>query len=121
MNPRSRAAAAALIFFAAAAAGAPPPVKERAALDVRVCVEQLRNPFWYEAHGQPAEAKEFWDRAHWERVLKAWAADGYNAVLYWPEPWTQTAWPSFLVRHEKFHEARELTPEQFDRICAHLK
>jgi hypothetical protein len=90
-------------------------------LEVRVCVEQLRNPFWYQAKGRKDEVKEFWDRKHWERVLKAWADDGYNAVLYWPEPWTETAWPSFLIPHTKFPEARELTPEQFERVSTHVK
>src|SRR5438094_5348531 len=76
-------------------------------LEVRMCFEQLRNPFWYEAKKRHDESKEFWDKKHWERVLKAWADDGYNAVLYWPEPWTDTAWPSFLIPHAKFPEARE--------------
>src|SRR5438874_2144948 len=92
---------------ALAAADAPPP---KPPLHLRIGVEQLRNPFWYEAHGSPAEAKEFWDKQHWERAFRQWAGDGYNAVLYWVEPWTETAWPSFLVRHQKFPEARELTP-----------
>src|SRR5262245_55749471 len=95
--------------------------KEPAALEVRMGFEQLRNPFWYEAKGQHAEAKEFWSKEHWDRVLKDWADDGYNALLYWVEPWTETAWPSFLIRHEKFPEAREVTPEQADRVVAHVR
>src|SRR5688500_4840670 len=39
----------------------------KAPLEIRMGMEQLRNPFWYEAHGQPEEARAFWDRAHWER------------------------------------------------------
>jgi hypothetical protein len=123
-GPLAVAAAAGLLITlaATAAAGAPPKGPGAApALEVRVCVEQLRNPFWYEAKGQAEEAKQFWDRQHWERALKAWAADGYNAVLYWPEPWTETAWPAFLIPHAKFPEARVLTPEQTDRIVTHVK
>jgi hypothetical protein len=99
----------------------PPAPKPAPALEVRMGFEQLRNPFWYEANGQHAEAKAFWDKAHWERVLKGWADDGYNALLYWPEPWTETAWPAFLLRHEKFPEARELTPEQASRVVAQVR
>jgi hypothetical protein len=93
----------------------------RPALELRMCVEQLRNPYWYEARGQHDEVKTFWDKKHWERVLKTWADDGYNAVLYWPEPWAETAWPSFLIPHTKLPEARELTPEQAERVIAHVK
>src|SRR5262245_13794255 len=105
MNTPSRSAGYVLIVVATLAVGGstavPPlgtkeqPPNNAPTLDVRMCVEQLRNPFWYEARGHKDEVKEFWDKNHWERVLKAWAGDGYNAVLYWPEPWTETAWPSF--------------------------
>jgi hypothetical protein len=90
-------------------------------LEVRMCFEQLRNPYWYEGKGRGDEVKEFWDKKHWERVLKAWADDGYNAILYWPEPWTETAWPSFLIGHAKFPEARELKAEQTERIVEHVR
>src|SRR4051812_2748988 len=66
------------------------PPERPPALELRVGVEQLRNPFWYEAKGHADEVREFWDRDHWERVLKGWADDGYNALLYWVEPWTET-------------------------------
>src|SRR5437764_10893267 len=52
-------------------------------LGVRIGVETLRNPYWYAAQGHQAEAKQFWQKAHWERVLRGWAAEGYNYVLYW--------------------------------------
>src|SRR5438105_4519593 len=84
----------------AARLSAPPARRQAPALEVRMGFEQLRNPYWYEAKGPRAEARAFWDKGHWERVLKGWADDGYNALLYWAEPWTQTAWPSFLIRHE---------------------
>src|SRR5438034_7281620 len=91
------------------------------ALEVRMCFEQLRNPYCYEAKGQNDEVKAFWDKKHWERVLKAWADEGYNAILYWPEPWTETAWPAFLIPHTRFPEARELTPEQTELVIEHVK
>jgi len=91
-----------------------------AALDVRMGVEQLRNPYWYERHGQPEQASRFWDKKHWERALEAWSQDGYNAVLYWVEPWTETAWQAFLIRHKEFPEARELTRAQSDRVIGQV-
>jgi hypothetical protein len=97
---------------------APPPGP---ALELRMGVEQLRNPYWYEKHGQPAEARNFWDRDSWDRALSEWARDGYNAVLYWPEPWTETSWQAFLIRHEEFPEARELTEEQSRRVVEHMR
>jgi hypothetical protein len=103
------------------APSASPPPERAPALELRLGVEQLRNPFWYEAKGHADEVREFWDKAHWERVLKGWADDGYNALLYWPEPWTETAWPSFLLRHENIPEARELTPAQAGRVVEHVQ
>src|SRR5437867_3656680 len=56
-------------------------------LQVRLRAEQLRNPYWYEEHGQGEEARQFWSQGYWERLLSAVAAEGYNAVLFMPEPW----------------------------------
>jgi hypothetical protein len=104
--------------------GAPGNEKPRAAappaLELRMGLEQLRNPYWYEQHGQPKEAKDFWDKDYWEKALNQWADEGYNAVLYWVEPWTQTSWQAFLIRHKAFPEARELSPEQADKVIAHV-
>ena len=66
-----------LVLTAVAAAADMLPAKSP--FHLRIGVEQLRNPFWYEAHGSPAEAKEFWDKQHWERAFRQWAGDGYNA------------------------------------------
>src|SRR5438309_10139351 len=46
-----------------------------AALEVRMGLEQLRNPYWYEQHGQAQEAKDFWDKNYWERALGQWAEE----------------------------------------------
>ena len=70
--------------------------------------------------GYDAEAKQFWDRDHWDRVLRGWAAEGYTHVLYWVEPWNKHAWQTFLVRHREHPEARELTAEQSDRLIEHV-
>lgn len=100
--------------------GAPPADRRPPALETRIGVEQLRNPYWYAEHGQDEEARQFWDKEFWEKALRDWAADGYNGVLYWVEPWTETSWRSFLVRHKQFPEARELTAAQVDRVVAHM-
>lgn len=89
-------------------------------LEMRIGMEILRNPFWYADEGHKAEAELFWDRKYWDRVLKGWAREEYTAILYWIEPWNKHAWTTFLIRHEKFPEARELTAEQSDRLIAHV-
>src|SRR5437879_4723815 len=47
------------------------------ALELRMGLEQLRNPFWYEQHGQPQESKDFWDKNYWDRALRQWSDEGY--------------------------------------------
>ncbi len=84
-------------------------------LELRIGVETLRNPFWYAEHGRQAEAQQFWDRAGWDRALRVWANEHYNAILYWVEPWSKSGWQTFLIRHRKFPEARDLRPEQYYR------
>ena len=90
------------------------------ALEMRMGFEQLRDPFWYEAHGYPNEAKYFWDRKHWENVLRQWSEQGYNALLYWPEPWTEASFQSFLIRYKEFPEARVLADKQYARVIEHV-
>jgi hypothetical protein len=99
--------------------GAPAPPRARA-LGVRIGVETLRNPYWYEENGLQEEAKQFWDRDHWDRILNGWAGEGYNYVLYWVEPWNKHAWQTFLIRHAEHPEARELTPERSDKLQKHV-
>lgn len=88
----------------------------RGSLELRVGLEQLRDPFWYEANDQPAEAETFWNREGWEQHLKYWAENDYNAVLFWVEPWTSAHWKSLLIPNSAFPEARVLTPEQSARV-----
>src|SRR5262245_37852321 len=103
-----------------------PPGKETVpagrgkALGMRIGVETLRNPYWYAENGHPQEAKQFWDRDHWDRVLRGWKAEGYNHVVYWVEPWNRHAWQTFLIRHAEHPEARELTREQSDKVIEHV-
>jgi hypothetical protein len=128
MRPRGRYAFAALLAVTVPAAWgcAGQPAKEVGqaprgrALGVRIGVETLRNPHWYEDNGRAQEAKQFWDRGHWDRVLRGWAAEGYNHVLYWVEPWNKHAWQTFLVPHDAHPEAREMTAEQSDRVRKHV-
>ncbi|MBI1915266.1 MAG: hypothetical protein HYS12_11085 [Planctomycetes bacterium] len=87
---------------------------------MRIGVETLRHPYWYAAQGHQAEAEQFWDKAHWDRVLRNWAAEGYNYVLYWVEPWNKHAWQTFLIRHADHPEARELTAAQSDKLIKHV-
>src|SRR4051794_13857302 len=89
-------------------------------LGVRIGVETLRNPYWYAAQGHQVEAEQFWQKAHWDRVLRSWAAEGYNYVLYWVEPWNKHAWQTFLIRHTEHTEARELTAAQSDKLIKHV-
>jgi len=85
-------------------------------LDLRIGVETLHHPFWCAEHNQPAAARRFWDRNEWDRILRGWAQEHYNAILYWIEPCNKHAWQTFLIRHQKFPEARDLTAEQSERV-----
>lgn len=90
------------------------------ALLIRMRVEQLRNPYWYAANGDKAAAEQFWDMEYWDRVLKTVVDEGYNAIMYLPEPWQGHMWQTFLIRHEEFSEARDYSPEQYDRLIEHV-
>ena len=89
-------------------------------MPVRMRAEQLRNPYWYAANGQAEAARQFWDMAYWDGVLSTLAAEGYNAVLYVPEPWQGHAWQTFLIRHDEFPEARDMPPGEYDRVIAQV-
>ncbi len=89
-------------------------------LHVRIGVETLRNPFWYAEQGYQAEADQFWIKDHWDRVISGWVAEGYSHLLYWVEPWNKHAWQTFLIRHQRHPEARELTAEQSDKLIEHM-
>ena len=91
------------------------PAVSRRSLELRIGVETLHNPYWYAANNRAAEAQRFWDRQAWDRVPRGWAAERYNAVLYWVEPWNKHGWQTFLIRHRKFSEARDFTAEQYNR------
>ena len=111
-----------VVLSAGPSARSAPPTNETGGgrregiLELRIGVETLRNPFWYEANGHAAEAQRFWDKNEWERLLRGWADENYTAILYWIEPWNKHAWQTFLIRHREFAEARDLTPEQYDKV-----
>ena len=83
-------------------ANSDPPAPPSRALAVRIGVETLRNPYWYAEHGYSQEEKQFWDRDHWDRILRGWADEGYTYVLYWVEPWNRHAWQTFTY-HRRAH------------------
>jgi hypothetical protein len=89
-------------------------------LEMRVGVETLRNPYWYADQGFHAEADRFWDKTEWDRILRAWADEHYTALIFWIEPWNKHGWQTFLIRHERYPEARGLTDEQSSRLIEHL-
>jgi hypothetical protein len=101
-------------------AQSPPPASGGRVLGVRIGVETLRNPFWYAENGHVEEAQQFWDKDRWDRVLRGWAEEGYNHLIYWVEPWNKHASQTFLIRHKDHPEARELTAEQCARITKHV-
>src|SRR5437867_4489156 len=118
-----------LVLLGGCSAAAPPlpapaaqnPDPARPRFPLRVRAEQLRNPFWYDANGDRDAARDFWDMDSWERILATLAGEGYNAVLYMPEPWQQHAWQTFLIRHDEFPEARDVPLGQYDRLIAHVR
>jgi hypothetical protein len=89
-------------------------------LELRIGSETLRNPYWYTENGRPEDARQFWDKKEWDRVFRRWADEEYTAILYWVEPWNKHAWQTFLIRHKEFPEARDLTPEQYDKVIEHV-
>src|SRR5262245_6067538 len=86
------------------------------ALPVRIGVETLRNPYWYADNGYPKEAGQFWDKDRWDHILRRWADEGYNHLVYWIEPWNKHAWQTFLIAHDQQPEAKILTAEQSDKL-----
>jgi hypothetical protein len=109
-----------LMICGARAAKDPVPARRGRTLGIRVGVETLRNPFWYAENGYVDEAKQFWDKDRWDRVLRGWVDDGYNHLIYWVEPWNKHAWQTFLIRHNAHPEARELTAEQSAKVTKHV-
>jgi hypothetical protein len=104
-----------------------PPQAERPAVvpptgrfELRIGVETLRNPYWYEDQGRTGEARRFWDKSEWDRILRGWAQERSSAILYWIEPWNKHGWQTFLICHRQFPEARDLSAQQSDRSIEHV-
>jgi hypothetical protein len=134
LSARACPALLAILFVAAPVCGADPPpppestrrpanqvARRTDALELRIGVATLRHPFWYEDQGRGAEARLFWDRKEWDRILHGWAQEGYTAVLYWIEPWNRHGWQTFFIRHEQFPEARDLSGEQYSRVIDQVR
>jgi hypothetical protein len=83
---------------------------------VRAIVEQLHHPYWYADHGRADLSNQFWDQDAWEKALRSDVKSGYNAIVYFCEPWLEHQWQTFLIPHEEFPEARELELEQCDQV-----
>jgi hypothetical protein len=98
----------------------PDDAQRSAVLELRIGSETLRNPYWYADNGRQQESSQFWDTTAWDSAFHRWAEEGYNAILYWIEPWNKHAWQTFLIRHSEFPEARDLTLEQYDRVIEHV-
>jgi len=65
----------------------------------------------------------FWNCTAWEDRLSRWASEGYNAVV-WLGPnefGAACMGDHLLLRHQEFPEARELAPEQNERIIAQMQ
>jgi len=90
-------------------------------LEHRIAIEQVKNPYWHEKHGQNNEVRIFWDRDIWDRNLREWASYGYNGIFYYVEPWQETQWPDLLIRSEEFPEAKCLTQAQSEQMIEHMK
>lgn len=82
----------------------------------RAITESIHHPTWYLDKGNPAASKSFWDKANWERVFKVSAEMDYNAVIYFTNPWLVHQWQTFLIRHEKYPEAREMPEEEQEKV-----
>jgi hypothetical protein len=96
------------------------PARRDGVLELRIGSETLRNPYWYADNGHEDEARHFWDKKEWDRRLMRWAEEEYTAILYWVEPWNRHAWQTFLIRHQEFPEARDLTLPQYDKVIEHV-
>ncbi len=78
-------------------------------------------PFRAMLQGYPApEAEVFWNKQYWEGLIRGWSEEGYTAVV-WYGPNEFTNGQQLLLRLEDFPEARELAPEESERLIEHLR
>jgi hypothetical protein len=95
---------------------------------MRACFEDLLLHYWYRPGmitesgtgqiGGQIDDRKFWNKQEWERVPRSRADEGYNAIIYGPSP---NQWQTYLVRHKKFPEARELSAEIQEPIIEHVQ
>lgn len=89
-------------------------------LPIRMCKLDFYHPWHYETHGHKDMGDTFWDRNRWGTLLKLRAEEGYNAVYWWVDPWTEEPWQSWFIAHKDYPEARVLSDEQFRRVREQL-
>jgi len=87
----------------------------------RAITESLNHPYWYKERGNPGSSDHYWNKKYWEDSFKVSAEMGYNAVIYFFNPWLVHQWQTFLIPHEKYPEARELEPEIQEKIIEQAK
>lgn len=85
-------------------------------LPVRMCKLDLDHPWFYESHGHKDMADDFWNRERWNALLSSRADEGYNAVYWWIDPWTEEPWQSWFIAHKDFPEAQVLSADKFARV-----
>jgi hypothetical protein len=85
-------------------------------LPIRMCMFNLNHPWFYEKAGHKDMADSFWDRRAWEALMTVRAGEGYNAIYWWVNPWTEEPWQSWFIAHNDYPEARVLTDDQFQRV-----
>lgn len=92
--------------------------------DVRIAITSLNNPFYEskDATGTKERDAAYWanDRQWWDNFLTQTQANGYNAVVYYPNPWMETQWPSFMIRNRDYPEARDVSPDQAEQMIEHV-
>jgi hypothetical protein len=89
-------------------------------LQVRMCRFVLDHPWYNEKHGHKDKADAFWDRDRWNKLLSLRAGEGYNAIYWWADPWTEEPTLAWFIPLEDYPEARMLSDEQFQRTRGHL-
>lgn len=98
------------------------PVKKASHEDgkLRMIIESFSHPYWYAEKGNQAAADAFWDKEAWERKIRNNVENNYNAILFSCDPWLVHQWQTWLIPHKEFPEARELDPEEQQKIIDHV-
>ena len=82
----------------------------------RAILELVHQPYYHEAQGNTGAVQQFWDRPGWEAALRKNRDEGYNAIIYFVDPWLRHLWQDFMIRNEAYPEAREFTQQQVEDV-----